>query len=149
MISNLQNCKNAKISEQNTVYECDHRHLISCVDLLQAGAGPNIESHNGVTALFLQFSCFHYFHYTSNLLPIEVADNRILKFSVNNSIMKEFVKSGAKVVSTRSKANPNFNISVLEVLYASRREKISENFDISVAILFNSYNYAINVFILD
>ena len=122
---------------------------ISCIDLLQAGADPNIESHNGVTALFLQFSCFHYFHYTSNLLPIEVADNRILKCSVNNSIMKEFVKSGAKVVSTRSKANPNFNISVLEVMYASRREKISDNFDISVAILFNSYNYAINVFILD
>ena len=46
---------------------------ISCVDLLQAGADPNIESHNGVTALFLQFSCFHYFHYTSNLLPIEVS----------------------------------------------------------------------------
>ena len=122
---------------------------ITCVDLLQAGADPNIESHNGVTALFLQFSCFRYLFYTSNLLPIEIADNRVLKFSMDSSIMDEFVKSGAIVLSTRSKANPNFNISILEVLQDPTRKKISNNFDISVTILFNSYNYAINVINLE
>lgn len=122
--------------------------VISCVDLLQAGADPNIQSHDGVTALFLQFSSFWHLFYTSKLLPIEISNNSILKMSIDKSILEEFVKSGAKVLSTSSRANPKFNISVLAVQYPSR-SKISDNFDISVTVLFNSYDCVINVFNLE
>ncbi|KAI6650729.1 Ankyrin repeat protein [Oopsacas minuta] len=121
---------------------------IPCGDLLQAGANPNIQSNNGLTALVLLFNNNSFLFYSSRILPKEISNYKEMKYSVDINILKEFAKFGAKILFASSMEDPNFKLTALNLQTLNRLNSLktlSDLFDISVPILHNNYDNSVNI----
>ena len=118
---------------------------ISCLDLLEAGADPNIQSHTGVTALLLVNQVYSHRLKEYNIIPRGLCVNKKSRYSVDINILKQFYRFGCKIYLARSQDNPNFQCSAISLDLLSTQQNFFAEIDIFVPILFNNYDNYVHI----
>ena len=118
---------------------------ISCLDLLEAGADPNIQSHTGVTALLLLNNIYCRQLKDNSLISKAFYNNKKMRILIDIAVLKQLYQFGGKVLLAQSQENPNFQCSAISIEQVDRQRRITAEVDISVPVLFNSYDSFVHI----